>query len=100
MWQRVGALSPSLGMDVTLTPSTREPSSDQEQKQAALHHLHEAWAEARLDGVDDDAMAMACLFAGLAQLVTTYGEDAAARYTENLPKRLRNGEFTLDRVRQ
>ena len=87
-------------MDVRPVLPTREPATDQEQKQAALSYLNDAWVEARLDGIDDDCMAMACLFAAMAQLVTTYGEDAAAKYAEGLPKRVRNGDFTLDRPRQ
>lgn len=62
---------------------------------AALSHLNEAWSEARLDGVDDDAMAQACLFAAFAELVSTYGENAAAEYADTISKRIRNGEFTL-----
>ena len=87
-------------MDVRPVLPNRSPASDQDQKQAALSYLNEAWVEARLDGVDDDAMAMACLFAALAQLVTTYGEEAAAKYAEGLPRRIRNADFTLDRPRQ
>jgi len=87
-------------MDVRPILPTREPGTDQEQKQAALSYLNDAWVEARLDGIDDDCMAMACLFAAMAQLVTTYGEDAAAKYAEGLPRRVRNGDFTLDRPRQ
>ena len=78
-----------------MTPG-REPASDREQKFAALSYLNEAWAEARLDGVDDDAMAQACLFGAIAQLVSTYGEKAAADYADSLSKRIRNGEFTVD----
>jgi len=43
---------------------------------------------------------MACLFAAFARLVSTYGEDAAARYAEGLARRVRNGDFTTDRPRQ
>jgi hypothetical protein len=78
----------------------REPLPDHEQKQVALGYLWEAWAEARLDGVDEDCLAQACLFAALAGLVTTYGEDAAARYAEGLAARIHNGEFSLDMSRQ
>ena len=77
-----------------------EPVSDHEQKKAALSYLNEAWAEARLDGVDDDCMAQACLFAAFADIVTTYGEEAAARYAEGLSKRIRNGDFTINLPRQ
>ena len=34
------------------------------------------------------------LFTALSELVTTYGEDATAKYAEGLPARIRNGEFS------
>ena len=83
----------------TLDPS-REPTPEREEKLAALSYLNEAWAEARLDGVDDDAMVQACLFAAIAELVSTYGEHATADYADTLSKRIRNGEFTVDIARQ
>jgi hypothetical protein len=82
------------------TNTTREPPAEQEQKKVALSYLHEAWAEARLDWVEDDCMAQACLFAALAELVSTYGEQAAATYAEKLPSRISNGEFSIDLSRQ
>ena len=85
---------------VTQTVSNNEVAPDREQKVAALSYLNEAWAEARLDGIDNDCMAMACLFAALAELVTTYGEDAASAYADSLSKRIRNGEFTVEIARQ
>ena len=77
----------------------REPD-DRDQKRIALGYLQEAWAEARLEGIDGDCLAQACLFAALAEFVTTYGEDAAATFTEGLSNRIRNGEFTLAQPRQ
>jgi hypothetical protein len=79
---------------------TREPVPDHEQKRVALGYLNEAWAEARLDGIDSDCLAQACLFAALAEFVATYGEEAAATFTEGLSSRIRNGEFTIDQQRQ
>jgi hypothetical protein len=79
---------------------TRAPLPDQEQKQAALSYLNEAWAEARHDGVDGDCLAQASLFAAFAELVGTYGEDAVAKFVEGLPTRVRNGEFSLTLARQ
>jgi hypothetical protein len=73
---------------------------DHEQKRAALGYLHEAWAEARIDGIDGDCLAQACLFAALAELVTTYGEEAAAQFADGLAGRIRNGEFSLALPRQ
>jgi hypothetical protein len=67
---------------------------DQEQKQAALRYLNEAWAEARHDGVDGDCLALASLFTAFAELVKTYGEDSVAKFVEGLPVRVRNGEFS------
>jgi hypothetical protein len=73
---------------------------DHEQKRAALGYLHEAWAEARLEGIDGDCLAQACLFAAFAEFVTTYGEEAAARFAEGLALRVRNGEFSITLARQ
>ena len=78
----------------------RDPMPDNEQKQAALSYLNEAWAEARHDGVDGDCLAQASLFAALAELVGTYGEDAVAKFVEGLPARVRNGEFSLALAKQ
>ena len=80
--------------------SARESIPDHEQKHAALAYVHEAWAEARLDGIDGDCMAQACLFAALIEFVSTYGEDAASAFAEGLAARIRNGEFSLDQSRQ
>ena len=68
---------------------------DHEQKRAALGYLHEAWAEARNDGIDGDCLAQVCLFAAFAEFVATYGEEAAARYAESLAARIRNREFSV-----
>ena len=78
----------------------RQLISDREQKRVALGYLREAWAEARLDGVDGDCLAQACLFAALAEFVTTYGEDAAATFADGLSIRIRKGEFSLEQSRQ
>lgn len=80
--------------------SSRGAQSDHEQKRVALGYLQEAWAEARLDGIDGDCLAQACLFAALAEFVSTYGEEAAATFTEGLSARIRNGEFSVEQPRQ
>ena len=73
---------------------------DHDQKRAALGYLHEAWVEARIDGIDGDCLAQACLFAAFAEFVSTYGEEAAARFADGLAVRIRNGEFSLVLARQ
>jgi hypothetical protein len=86
----------------TVGPRTtaRDPIPDQEQKRVAIGYLQEAWAEARLDGVDGDCLAQASLFLALAELVSTYGEEAAATFTEGLAARIKNGEFSIEKPRQ
>jgi hypothetical protein len=78
----------------------REPLAEHEQKRLALGYLQDAWTEASHDGIEGDCLAQTALFLALAELVSTYGEEAAARYTDNLSARIRNGEFSLDRSRQ
>jgi len=80
--------------------AARDPVPDHEQKKVALGYLQEAWAEARLDGIDGDCLAQSCLFAAFAELVSTYGEEAAAEYAEGLAGRIRNGEFSIELARQ
>jgi hypothetical protein len=81
-------------------PIARDPLPDLHQKQTALSYLSEAWAEARHDGVDGDCLAQASLFTALAELVSTYGEDAVAKFAEGVPGRVRNGEFSLKLAKQ
>jgi hypothetical protein len=78
----------------------RDPLPDQEQKRVAIGYLQEAWAEARLDGVDGDCLAQASLFVALAEFVGTYGEEAAATFVAGLSARIKNGEFSLEQQRQ
>lgn len=82
------------------TSDPHEPGADREQKRVALGYLQEAWTEARLEGIDGDCLAQACLFAALAEFVSTYGEDAAATFAEGLGTRIRNGEFSIEAQRQ
>jgi hypothetical protein len=78
----------------------REPVTEHEQKRLALGYLQDAWTEAEHDGVEGDCLAQTALFLALAELITTYGEEPAARYAENLSARIRNGEFTVQLSRQ
>jgi hypothetical protein len=83
-----------------VTEEAHDPISDQDQKRAALGLIKEAWAEAWADGIDGDCLAQASLFCALTELVSTYGEDATARFAEGLPRRIASGEFSIVLARQ
>jgi hypothetical protein len=84
----------------TQTPAARESMADHEQKRLALGYLQDAWTDAHHDGIDGDCLAQTALFLALAELISTYGEEATARYAENFASRIRNGEFSVDLSRQ
>ena len=86
----------------TATPNIapRGALADSDQKRLALGYLQDAWAEALHDGIDGDCLAQTALFLAFAELISTYGEEAAARYAENLAPRIRNGEFSVKLSRQ
>ena len=72
----------------------------EDQQQAALRYIMEAWHLALHDGIEPEMLANASFFAALSDLVATYGEDAVAKMAEGLSQRIHNGEFTLYRVTQ
>jgi hypothetical protein len=78
----------------------REALAEHEQKRLALACLQGAWTDAAHDGIDGDCLAQTALFLALAELSSTYGEEATARYAENLGTRIRNGEFSVKLSRQ
>ena len=57
-------------------------SANEEQKQAALRYILDAWEEALHDGIEPEMLANAALFAALADLIGAYGEDAVAKMTK------------------
>jgi hypothetical protein len=84
----------------TQLQAAHEAVGDHEQKRLALGYLQEAWVGARHEGIDGDCLAQTALFLALAELISTYGEEAAAHYTDNLSTRIRNGEFSVALSRQ
>jgi hypothetical protein len=80
--------------------AAREPLAELEQKRLALGYLQDAWAEACHEGIEGDCLAQTALFLSLAELISTYGEEAAALYAEKLSTRIRNGEFSVELSRQ
>jgi hypothetical protein len=72
----------------------------QEDKQAALRYILDAWEEAVYDGVNPDSIATAAIFAALSDMIATYGEESIANMCEKLPERIRTGEFTVTKTKQ
>ena len=83
-----------------MTTTESEFQDAHAEKQAALGYIMEAWFDARHDGIEPEAIANAALFAALSDLVTIYGEEPVVKFAEGLADRVRQGEFTLDRVTQ
>ncbi|QPC42083.1 hypothetical protein HW532_04785 [Kaustia mangrovi] len=73
---------------------------DADDRRIALRYLLEAWEEAVIDGIDCDNLATAAIFAALSDMVAVYGEEPVARMAEELPRRIRHGEFTVHRTTQ
>ncbi len=85
---------------MSIDPAETVAEETRLQQQAALSYVTEAFEEARLDGIEDDCLVQMALFATFAELVRTYGEEAAATFAERLPERIRHGEFTVARTKQ
>ena len=69
-----------------------------EQRRMALQNILDAWDEALTEGVSADILATTAIFAALSDMVEAYGEDAVAQMADGLSERVRQGEFTLNRV--
>ena len=82
------------------SPADEAAAASEDERRIALGYLSEAWEEARLEGIDGDCLAQVSLFAAMHELVSTYGEEATARFAEGLGERIRRGEFTVPPSRQ
>ncbi|ODT71468.1 MAG: hypothetical protein ABS75_09430 [Pelagibacterium sp. SCN 63-23] len=92
---------------MSTTKSLFSPSSGtgpfergQAERQLALEYLAEAWNDAEEDGIESASLAHASLFAALATFVRMHGDEATADLIAQLPDRIRNGEYNLDRILQ
>ncbi|HUD49985.1 hypothetical protein [Parvibaculum sp.] len=77
-----------------------DPSApnESEQRRMALQNILDAWDEALAEGVSSDILATTAIFAALSDMVEAYGEEAVAEMATGLADRVRQGEFTLNRV--
>lgn len=65
------------------------------QKKLALDRLLAAWESALADGVEPEVLATTAIFVALTDMVESYGAEAVAVMLEDLPARVRAGEFSL-----
>ena len=65
------------------------------QKKLALDLFLQAWDKAMDAGVDSDLLSEVLIYMGVTDLVADRGEDWTAEVFEDLPERIREGEFTL-----
>lgn len=75
--------------------SQRDRFEAEDDRRVALAYVAEAFAEATLDGIEEDCFVQAALFTAFQTLVDIYGEDAVATFAERLPERVRHGEFSI-----
>jgi len=68
---------------------------DESQKAAALDAILDAWDRALAEGVEPEMLASAAIYAALADMVEMYGAEPVAEMCQELPGRVRAGEFTL-----
>ncbi len=80
-----------------LTDLDKNSDEFQDERKLALEYLADAWSEAEEEGLNNEAIAHAALFAAIATLVRDFGEESTAQLMEKLPRRIRHGEYTLDR---
>jgi|GEM_PF-946706 len=69
--------------------------SPDRQKKIALDLFLEAWDKAVEAGIDCDLLSEVLVYMGVTDLVADRGEDWTADVFEDLPERIRDGEFTM-----
>jgi len=80
-------------------PSSGLTPEQEDQRKQALSVLLDAWDRAYGQGLSAEAIASAAIYAALTDMVDLFGEEPVAQMTEELPARIRRGEFTLKKER-
>ncbi len=65
------------------------------QKKLCLDRLLEAWDAVLTEGVEPEVLATTAIFVALTDMVESHGAEAVATMLEDLPMRVRRGEFSL-----
>lgn len=70
--------------------------SDEQQKKFALDQFLEAWDKACELGVEADLLCEVMIYLAITDLVADRGEELTASLFEDLPARIKDGEFSLE----
>ena len=65
-----------------------------EERRAASCFVSESFAEGILSGIEPASLAHAAISTALNELIAASGEEAVARFAEDLARRIRLGEFS------
>jgi len=69
--------------------------AEEDQKRIALDLILDAWDTALQRGCQPETLATTAIYAALTDMIDIYGAEAVAEMAEELPARIRDGEFTL-----
>ncbi|MEQ8825060.1 MAG: hypothetical protein RIC14_11865 [Filomicrobium sp.] len=72
----------------------REDRKSEDDSLLALDLIQAAWERGEESGVPQELMAYAAVFSGMRDLVSIFGERAAAAMAKNLEERIQQGEFS------
>lgn len=74
--------------------------SEEQQKKFALDQFLEAWDKACENGVEADLLCEVMIYLAITDLVADRGEALTASLFEDLPARIKEGEFSLENAEE
>ena len=69
-------------------------SADREQPLVATNYIVDSYEKAIAEGVSPETVATAALSTALGLMVQIHGEDVVAKMREEMPAKVRSGQFT------
>lgn len=77
-----------------VTPISIDDYNAAEERRVASGFIAESFAEGILAGIEPASLAHAAITTSLQELIAWNGEEAVARFAEDLARRIRLGEFS------
>ena len=72
----------------------------EEKKRVAVEFFREAWFSALAEGIEPHILAESAMYAALSELTRYQGESSVSAIINQLPQKVENGDFLIDRVIQ